>query len=148
MHQHRFETPDEDMFRLWRAVLALVHVDGELSPEEKDYTKQVTNIFSFSFRQRWTIKGDMKKNPDVEKLFKKIKHKEYRRQFFVMARNIIWCDGLLHEAEQKAVQQIVESIGDDAALFENELRWIDRKPTEDINGIIEQMSLFYRENTE
>jgi len=61
-------------------------------------------------------------------LFGKIEQEKNIRQFFVMARAIIWCDNFLHELELRAINQIVDSLGQDVKRYQNELRWMERKP--------------------
>lgn len=128
MEAGNFQAPDEEMFHLWRAVFSLVHADKEVSPEELQYVEAMVDVFRFSSKQKKTIKEDMKKPRDVVRLFRKIKGKAHRRQFFILARTILWCDGFLHDLESKAIQRIVKDIGQEADNYANELRWIERKP--------------------
>ncbi len=123
-----FQAPDEKMFRLWRAVFSLAHADGEISPEEVQYVEAMIEVFHFTDEQKKIIKEDLKNSCDIIELFNKIEGKEYRRQFFVMARTILWCDGFLHEMESKAIDDIVAQIGDEAKEYTRELRWINRRP--------------------
>ena len=157
MVQRDFDVPDDDMFRLWRAVFALVHADGKFSDDEKKYIEHVTDQFSFSSKQKSIIQKDIKQKADVVALFNDIEKLDNGRQFFLMARTIVWCDGFLHELEMDAIQRVVKSLGNDANMFEAELRWIERKPVrrvgqdEDahhegvIKIVVEQMSAFYKE---
>ncbi len=158
MAQKNFPPPDEDMFALWRAVFALVHADGTFSDAEKAYIEKIIEIFSFTPKQKKIVKDDLKNKADVTELFSKINETNYKRQFFIMARTIVWCDGFLHELELKAVNQIVKKLGKQKTLYQNELRWIDRKPLieegeipsqpqDDVMQIVQaHMSNFYKEN--
>lgn len=152
-----FETPDEGMFCLWRAAFALVHADGAFSQEEKDYIESIVETFAFSAKQKRIIKKDLKDKTSVVGLFNDIQGDDLIRQFFVIARTIIWCDGFLHQLEQEAINKIVENLGENAISFQNELRWIKRKPiikegylpdapADDVMTIVvEQMKAFYKE---
>ncbi len=122
------QSPDEDMFHLWQAIFSLVHADEEVSPEEEKYVDAMVEVFRFTAEQKAIIKEDIKNPRDIFELFDEIKDREYRRQFFVMARTILWCDGFLHELESKAINHIVDKLGDEASEYASELRWIDRKP--------------------
>lgn len=159
MTNDKFPTPDDEMFALWRAVFALVHVDVRVTEEELSYIDQIKEAFSFTRKQKKIIKADLKKQQNVVGLFQEITETNYKRQFFVMARTIIWCDGYLHELELEAVNKIVKNLGDDRAKFENELRWIERKPVADesqtldtaqedmMKLVFRKMSAFYKEKT-
>lgn len=159
MSEKTFPSPDEEMFALWRAVFALVHVDGNFAEEEKTYIEKIIAHFSFTDEQENTIRKDLDNKEDVVSLFKDIKSENYQRQFFVMARTIVWCDGFLHELELKAVNKIAQNLKSRRAKFQNELRWIERKPfieegcspnepEEDVMQIvIRKMSAFYEEKT-
>lgn len=125
---YQFDPPEEDVFRLWRAVFALVHVDGEFSDDERRYVERIMDTFSFSNEQKDIINKDLKEKAGVVSLFKKIEQEKNIRQFFVMARAIVWCDNFLHELELKAINQIVDSLGQDVKRYQNELRWVERKP--------------------
>lgn len=159
MTDEKFPTPDDEMFSLWRAVFALVHVDGNISEEEIRYIEKIKEAFGFTRKQKKIVKTDMKDKLDVATLFQDISNVNYQRQFFIMARTIIWCDGYLHELELEAVNKIVKNLGNDRAKFENELRWIERKPVADesretdlqqedmMNIVFRKMSAFYKEKT-
>ncbi len=159
MTDEQFPTPDDQMFALWRAVFALVHVDGAITEEEVSYIEKIKDAFNFTRKQKKIIKTDLKNRQDVASLFEEITQVNYQRQFFVMARTIIWCDGYLHELELEAVNKIVKNLGEDRTKFENELRWIERKPVTDegrapealqedmIKIVFRKMSAFYKEKT-
>lgn len=158
MEAGNFHAPDKEMFRLWRAVFSLVHADQKVSPEEIQYVEAMVEVFRFTDDQKKTIKEDMQKPRDVVKLFRQIKGKAHRRQFFVMARTILWCDGFLHELESKAIQRVVKSLGEEARDYANELRWIERKPAMEpdispekaeermMQDVVAKMIAFYRDN--
>jgi uncharacterized membrane protein YebE (DUF533 family) len=128
MEMKTFQAPDEEMFALWRAVFSLVHADGEIAAEERGYIEGMMEVFRFSEDQRKAIEHDLKKAPDTLSLFKTLKSESHRKQFFIMARTIIWCDGFFHEKERALIEKIRKALGKDIAGYESELRWIDRKP--------------------
>ncbi len=159
MTHFNFDPPDDEMFCLWRAVFALVHVDGEFSDAEKVYIDKMSEIFVFTDAQKSVIQNDIKSKARVAVLFDDIQSDDYRRQFFVMARTIVWCDGFLHELELQAIEKIVHNLGQNAEKFQKELRWIDRKPIinegqashvpqEDVmRTVLKQMTVFYKEKS-
>lgn len=128
MELKTFQAPDGEMFALWRAVFSLVHADGEIADEERGYIEGMMEVFRFSAEQRVTIANDLADAPDTVELFKALKNLRHRKQFFVMARTVVWCDGLFHEKERESIERLRKALGDDVAGYEGELRWIDRKP--------------------
>ena len=152
-----FEAPDDEMFTLWRAVFSLVHVDGDVSEEEESYIRGMMDVFHFSEKQRKTIEADLKVPGDVVALFRKISSLRHRRQFFILARTIVWCDGIFHDDERAAIEALKVALGDSVSDYESELRWIDRKPdvvsqsvdddSEErmMKDVVRQMVEFYKE---
>ena len=119
--------PDADMFALWRAVFAMVHVDGEISAEEEAYVDNVMEVFQFTDEQRALVKEGLKKAGDVVAMFNKIESLRHRKQFFILARIIAWCDGIFHDDEREALEAVQESLSDPQD-YESELRFLMRKP--------------------
>ena len=149
------EAPDADMFALWQAVFAMVHVDGELSEEEQVVIDNVMDAFQFSDEQRGIIRADVKKPGDVVALFKKVESKAHRKQFFILARIIAWCDGIFHDDEREALEAVQDALNNPQD-YESELRFLMRKPAvpEGLSGdtdeermmshVVLQMAEFYR----
>ncbi len=149
--------PDAAMFALWRAVLSLVHVDDEVDDLEDYFVQSVTQIFKFSEEQKAQVDADMTAQADPRALFKAIEGQAHRAQFFRLARIVVWCDGVLHDDEMEIVNGIRDDLGAEAALYESELRWMDRRPDlplgerasipEEamIKNMIYQMIAFYKE---
>lgn len=158
MEMKTFVAPDTEMFALWRAVFSLVHADGEIAAEERGYIEGMMEVFRFSQEQRSIIEADLTQAPDTLALFQALKNIRHCKQFFVMARPIIWCDGLFHDKERALIEQITALLGQDAAHYEGELRWIDRKPDAApsnaletgeeamMQGVVRQMLDFYKDN--
>lgn len=123
-----FDAPDDEMFKLWRAVFSLVHADDELAEEERGYIEGMMDVFHFSDEQQSVIQKDILTPPDTIALFSALKNQRHRKQFFVMARTIIWCDGIFHDKEREVIETIKAHLGGGVREYEAELRWIDRKP--------------------
>lgn len=152
-----FEAPDAEMFKLWRAVFSLVHVDGDVSEEEESYIHGMMDVFHFTEDQRKVVREDLKNPGDAVALFKAIGSVRHRKQFFILARTIVWCDGIFHDDERAAINAVKESLRDSIGVYESEIRWIDRRPAlaegngvenpEDrmMMGVVRQMVDFYQE---
>lgn len=151
------DAPNDALFRLWRAVFSLAHVDGELASQERALIEQAMDIFSFNDEQRAEIEADMGAAGNVLGFFRDIELPLYRSQFFRLARIMIWSDGFLHEDELAMIEAIKEDLGDEAAEYEADLRWITRKPDlpmgesavspeeETMKHVIVQMISFYEQ---
>lgn len=158
MEMRDFDAPGSEMFRLWRAVFSLVHADDELADEERGYIEGMMDVFHFSDEQQEIIKKDLIDPPDTVALFSALKNRAHRKQFFVMARTIIWCDGIFHDMEREMIEKIKDNLGDDIGAYESELRWIDRKPDMEpdyewetgeeamMKHMVRQMLDFYKDN--
>ncbi len=157
MEMREFEAPEPEMFKLWRAVFSLVHADGDLAEEERGFVEGMMEVFHFSAEQRAEIEQDLTAAPDTLALFSALKNLRHRKQFFVMARTIIWCDGIFHDKERDIIERITAYLGASAQDYAAELRWVDRKPEsaaprndwetdEEImmKGVVRQMLDFYK----
>jgi len=153
------DAPDADMFALWRAVFGMVLVDGELSEEEEAYIDNVMDIFKFSDAQRAEVRKDMKAPQDIVQLFRAIDSKRHRKQFFILARIVAWCDGIFHDDEREALEAVQECLKTPED-YESELRFLMRKPAvpDGLSGendeermmqhVVLQMIAFYQEGKE
>ena len=121
------DAPDADMFALWRAVFAMVHVDGEISMEEEGMINNIMDVFCFSDEQRDVVKAGLQKPGDVVGLFKAIESKLHRQQFFILARIIAWCDGVFHDDEREALEAVKDALNAPED-YESELRFLMRRP--------------------
>lgn len=128
LRQYNLLRPGEDMFNLWRAVFALSHVDGAVASEEAGFILKAMEVFEFSEIQHASVHSDMSAPGDVIRLFEEIKTPALRGLFFRLARILIWCDGILHETEMAKIDEIKARLGDNAARYEADLRWIGRNP--------------------
>ncbi|MFK7839043.1 MAG: hypothetical protein AB8B83_01830 [Bdellovibrionales bacterium] len=121
------EAPNADMFALWRAVFGMVLVDDDFSKEEEATLNNVMDVFAFSEGQRDVIAKDIKVPSDIVKLFKDIESLQYRKQFFILARIVAWCDGFFHDDEKHALEAVEQSLNNPQD-YESELRFLMRKP--------------------
>lgn len=159
MDTKAMEPPDAEMFALWRAVFSLVHADNEVTEEEKGYIDGIMQVFRFSDKQKTIVASDLAEAKDVVSLFTALKSERHQKQFFVMARTVLWCDGAFQEAEQAAVERLKAALGSRLEDFRQQLEWLARKPEAGVNGALEtgeeammkgvvrQMLDFYREDS-
>ncbi len=159
MRMEVFTAPDEEVFNIWRAVFALAHADGNVGEEEYEYIRAMMALFHFSDEQKNLIELDVQSRPDIGALFDQIQGKEQRSRYFVMARTIIWCDGVFHERERAVMEDIKTRLGAGLDDFKAELEWIEKKPEipgavdskskeeKVLRGVLRQMLDFYQERT-
>lgn len=158
MQMRDFNAPDQKTFGLWRAVFALSHADGVVSVEEKGYIEGMMEVFKFSSKQRQIIEDDLSSQPNIEELFAALDTAECKRQFFIMAKNIVWCDGEFHEQEKRVLDNIVAGLGEEAHEYDDVLQELDNKPLMPegdeletgeeklLKNVVQQMVDFYKDN--
>mgnify|MGYP005690871471 CR=1 FL=1 len=86
------ELPDR-RFYMWRAVLAMIHADGVVTPHEVSFVNEQVRDVGFSQAQLYILSQDFKIPQDGYMMFAKITEEEDQYDFFVLARAVSWCDG-------------------------------------------------------
>jgi uncharacterized membrane protein YebE (DUF533 family) len=84
---------------MWRAVVAMVHADGVVTPHEIDFVNSHILNLNLSQGQIQVIQDDVKSPQDVHQMFSSITAEKDKRDFFVLARALCWCDGDLDKQE-------------------------------------------------
>lgn len=153
MDAKTMEPPDAETFKLWRAVFSLVHADNDVSEEERGYIEGMMHVFRFSDDQRKIVANDIENPADVVGYFAALKSERHQKQFFIMARTVLWCDGEFQDAEREAVQRLKTALGSRAEEFRQELAWLENKPAVAeagdeamMQGVVRQMLDFYKED--
>lgn len=110
-------------FAMWRAVIAMVHADDIVTPHEVSFVNDQTKGLEFSENQLKQMSDDFKTPQDVYKMFAQIQTKQDKRDFFMLARALSWCDGDLakQEAHIIAVLESQELANEDREIL-NESR--------------------------
>jgi len=91
---------------MWRAVVAMVHADGVVTPHEIDFVNSHIFDLGLSEEQMKIIQGDIQAPQDVNGMFSLIEIQKDKRDFFVLARALAWCDGDLDKQEAKILHKI------------------------------------------
>jgi hypothetical protein len=89
----------ESRFYLWRAVVAMAHVDSFLAPDEQGKLYNIFQEKPFSDDQLRTIREDVASPQNVEEMFSKISVEQDRVDFFIFSRALMWCDNDLDQQE-------------------------------------------------
>ncbi len=111
---------DSSRFAMWRAVIAMVHADDIVTPHEVSFVNEQTKDLEFSAEQLKQMSDDFRTPQDVYKMFAEIQNKQDKRDFFMLARALSWCDGDLAEQEAHiiAVLESQELANEDRAILE------------------------------
>ncbi|MCI5059913.1 MAG: TerB family tellurite resistance protein [Alphaproteobacteria bacterium] len=100
---------NESRFYMWRAVVAMVHADGVVTPHEMFFVSEHTKSLDFSPEQNEIFLNDLKKPQSVDEMFARITHAQDRKDFFSLARALSWCDGDF-DAQEKAILERLEEL--------------------------------------
>lgn len=93
-------------FNMWRAVVAMIHADGVVTAHEIDFVNNHIFDLGLSGEQLTAIQEDIQTPQDVGNMFASIELEQDKRDFFVLARALSWCDGDLDKQEAKILHTI------------------------------------------
>ena len=92
----------DSRFHMWRTLVALVHIDHQITEEERAFFLDRLHRLSFTEEQENIIKDEMGEAQDVTALFEKITDKEDRATLIYFARLLFWSDGEFVMQEEKS----------------------------------------------
>lgn len=96
----------ESRFYMWRAVFAMAHVDGFLALEEQEQLYKYLETINFSKEQAGILREDVATAQPVDDMFAKITLYADKREFFELARALVWCDGDLDAQEALILEHL------------------------------------------
>lgn len=96
----------ESRFYMWRAVIALVHADHVVTPEEKELAESYLANVSFSEEQGKTLQEDLLEAQNIEEMFNQITEPSDQGEFFGFARMMVWCDGDYDRQEEEIFERL------------------------------------------
>jgi len=96
----------ESRLYMWRAVIAMVHADGVVTPQEMAFVQESISNIGLSQLQMNTIGHDLKTPQDSYEMFKCIDSQVDKKDYFALARAISWCDGDLDKQEQTILRNL------------------------------------------
>jgi uncharacterized membrane protein YebE (DUF533 family) len=100
----------DSQFNMWRAIVALVHADGQKHEEEEKFLEQSFNRISLSEEQKNVLMADLHESQDVALFFSKITAPRDRSQFIYFARLLFWCDGSFDAQEQEIFKRLTDKV--------------------------------------
>ena len=121
----------ESRFYMWRAVVALVHADDVVVPEERQFVENYLTNVLFSEEQKEILRQDLLEPQSVQAMFSRISETVDQGEFFQFARMLVWCDGDLDKQEDRIFghlqQEQIKDIGlDNMQRLAEETRDIER----------------------
>lgn len=99
----------QSRFTMWRAVIAMVHADGVVTPHELSFINDNIKGLSLSEAQLNMIAEDLQIPQDTYDMYAQITKDEDKRDFFVFARALSWSDGDF-DCQEKAILNNLEKI--------------------------------------
>lgn len=103
---------NKSRFNMWRAVVAMVHADGVVTPHELSFIQDHIAHLNLSEGQLRTIGEDLKNAQDVYERFRLISDLEDQRDFFALARALSWCDGDFANQERMIIKHLEKALHD------------------------------------
>lgn len=88
---------------MWRAVVAMVHADGVVTPHEVSFVNEQVKDLNFSQKQLKQLSDDFKNPQDVNTMFEYVTVPADKRDFFALARALSWSDGDMCKQERHII---------------------------------------------
>ena len=102
----------ESRFYMWRAVVAMVHADGVVTPHELSFINDHIRQINLSPEQIKIVGEDLQTPQDVYDMFARIFENQDKRDFFALARALSWCDGDFANQEKHIIKHLENAIQD------------------------------------
>jgi uncharacterized membrane protein YebE (DUF533 family) len=118
-------------FYMWRAVVAMAHADGVVTPHEVNFLQEQMKEIALSPGQLQTLAGDISKPQDIHAMFHQISDPQDKLTFFKLARVLSWSDGDFDAQERR----IIDCLEKEMASSEN------RQMLEDTRASVREITL-------
>ncbi|HPF77947.1 MAG TPA: hypothetical protein PLF01_01525 [Alphaproteobacteria bacterium] len=99
----------ESRFYMWRAVVAMVHADGVVTPHELAFVNDYLADIDLSAEQIEMVGHDLQTPQDVYEMFARITDRQDKKDFFALARALSWCDGD-YDGQEKIIIEHLEKV--------------------------------------
>ena len=99
-------------FYMWRAVVAMAHADGIVTPHELNFLQEQVRDVSLSAGQLQILAGDLNKPQDIHAMYAQITSVADRRDFFKLARVLSWSDGDFDAQEKHIIDFLEQEMAD------------------------------------
>lgn len=108
-HENEHEKSAEisqSRFVMWRAVVAMVHADGVVTPHELAFVNDYISDLNLSPEQLAVIGQDLQSPQDTYGLYAQITDMQDKKDFFALARALSWCDGDYDGQEKLIIERL------------------------------------------
>lgn len=96
-------------FYMWRAVVAMAHADGIVTPHEVSFLQDSVKNTDISKGQVQILTADLGTPQDIYRMFSHITDPRDKKDFFKFARVLSWSDGDF-DAQEKHIVETLEKI--------------------------------------
>jgi len=96
----------ESRMCMWRAVIAMVHADGVVTPHEMAFVQDSIRNIDLSDSQIQIIADDLQTPQDSYEMFSRIDNPLDKKDYFSLARAVSWCDGDLDKQEELIIKNL------------------------------------------
>lgn len=100
----------DSRFNMWRCLVALVHADHRISPEEKEFFTKRFDKLRLSEEQKSILLNELQNPQKVEDIFNKITDREDKATLIYFARLLFWSDGEFAKQEEKILKHLHASV--------------------------------------
>lgn len=98
----------ESRLSMWRAVIAMVHADGVVTPHEMAFVQNGIRNIGLSEAQMQVIGEDLQTPQDSYEMYSQITHPQDKHDYFALARAVSWCDGDLDKQEKLILKNLAK----------------------------------------
>lgn len=123
---------NDSKFNMWRACMAVIHVDGSVSKEEEKWAESKIVDLPFNDQQRKVIHRDLADGLDIETVLPSITHKPDVAFLLHLIRTIGHMDGCFDKHEKEVFQKLEKKIlsGLDLSTIEKEITLMEERSYE------------------
>lgn len=123
---------NDSKFNMWRACMAIIHVDGSVSKEENDWAQSKIESLPFSQEQREIITNDLASGLNADSVISKITHKPDLAFLLHLVRTIGHMDGCFSDSEKAAFKELENKIlpNVDLGSLEKEINQMEERSYE------------------
>ena len=116
---------NDSQMAMWKTIVALVHVDGVLHPEEKDFLENRFEKLSVSPQQKKDLMDQLESPEETRVLFDQITEPAHRSQLIYFARLLFHSDKDFSAIEKKILDQLNSQVMSQVDMTET-MRKMDR----------------------
>lgn len=99
----------ESRFYMWRTLFAVAHADDVVTDEEIEFMARTLEDIDFTDEQTSILKDDIVHPQNVEEMFRGMSDQTDRKEFFDLARKLVWVDGEFGVPEQGVMVNLLKN---------------------------------------